>query len=74
MAVISAIKSCCATNPLYGEEVKQYLTRFGPVRTVHRWGPDCGRIDDQRTWREIAEVLDTVRCLQRMDKVAAAHA
>jgi ATP-dependent Lon protease len=30
LAIISAIKELLRTNPLYGEEVKQYLSRFGP--------------------------------------------
>ncbi|CAN0605891.1 unnamed protein product, partial [Ectocarpus sp. 12 AP-2014] len=30
LAIISAIKDLLRTNPLYGEEVKQYLSRFGP--------------------------------------------
>ena len=58
-AIISAIKELLRTNPLYGEEVKQYLSRFGPDDSSPL---QIRRIHDQGLGRELQDVLDTVPC------------
>lgn len=67
MAVISAIKELLRTNPLYGEEVKQYLTRFGPEDSSPL--TDFGASMTSEPGAKLQEVLDTVPLLQRMEKV-----
>ncbi|MFL1467827.1 endopeptidase La [Marinobacter sp. HN1S83] len=67
LAIISAIKDLLRTNPLYGEEVKQYLSRFGPDDSSPL--ADFGASMTSAKGQELQEVLDTVPLLRRMEKV-----
>ena len=67
LAIISAIKDLLRTNPLYGEEVKQYLSRFGPEDSSPL--ADFGASMTSARGTELQDVLDTVPLLRRMEKV-----
>lgn len=67
LAIISAIKELLRTNPLYGEEVKQYLSRFGPDDSSPL--ADFGASMTSAPGRELQDVLDAVPLLHRMEKV-----
>ncbi|MBS3805417.1 MAG: endopeptidase La, partial [Oleiphilaceae bacterium] len=67
LAIISAIKDLLRSNPLYGEDVKQYLSRFGPEDSSPL--ADFGASMTSAKGRELQEVLDTVPLLRRMEKV-----
>jgi len=67
LAIISAIKELLRTNPLYGEEVKQYLSRFGPEDSSPL--ADFGASMTSAPGRELQDVLDTVPLLRRMERV-----
>ncbi|MBN7770691.1 endopeptidase La [Marinobacter daepoensis] len=67
LAIISAIKELLRTNPLYGEEVKQYLSRFGPDDSSPL--ADFGASMTSAPGPELQDVLDTVPLLRRMEKV-----
>ncbi len=67
LAIIAAIKELLRTNPLYGEEVKQYLSRFGPDDSSPL--ADFGASMTSAPGKELQEVLDTVPLLHRMEKV-----
>ncbi|MEP1002770.1 LON peptidase substrate-binding domain-containing protein, partial [Marinobacter sp.] len=67
LAIISSIKELLRTNPLYGEEVKQYLSRFGPDDSSPL--ADFGASMTSAPGQELQEVLDTVPLLRRMEKV-----
>ncbi len=67
LAIISAIKELLRSNPLYGEEVKQYLSRFGPDDSSPL--ADFGASMTSAPGRELQEVLNTVPLLRRMEKV-----
>ncbi|WP_152205255.1 endopeptidase La [Marinobacter changyiensis] len=67
LAIISAIKDLLRTNPLYGEEVKQYLSRFGPEDSSPL--ADFGASMTSARGTELQEVLNTVPLLRRMEKV-----
>lgn len=67
LAIISAIKELLRTNPLYGEEVKQYLSRFGPDDSSPL--ADFGASMTSAPGGELQDVLDTVPLLRRMEKV-----
>mgnify|MGYP006394977419 CR=1 FL=1 len=67
LAIISAIKELLRTNPLYGEEVKQYLSRFGPDDSSPL--ADFGASMTTAAGPELQTVLDTVPLLRRMEKV-----
>ncbi|KEF30572.1 ATP-dependent protease La Type I [Marinobacter nitratireducens] len=67
LAIISAIKELLRTNPLYGEEVKQYLSRFGPDDSSPL--ADFGASMTSAPGAELQDVLDTVPLLRRMEKV-----
>jgi ATP-dependent Lon protease len=67
LAIISAIKELLRTNPLYGEEVKQYLSRFGPDDSSPL--ADFGASMTSAPGHELQDVLDTVPLLRRMEKV-----
>ncbi len=67
MAVISAIKELVPTNPLYGEELKQYLQRFSPNDP----GPlaDIGAALTTARGQDLQGVLDEVDLLPRLQRV-----
>ncbi|MDR9425348.1 MAG: endopeptidase La [Marinobacter sp.] len=67
LAIISTIKELLRSNPLYGEEVKQYLSRFGPEDSSPL--ADFGASMTSAPGRELQEVLNTVPLLRRMEKV-----
>jgi len=67
LAIITAIKDLLRTNPLYGEEVKQYLSRFGPDDSSPL--ADFGASMTSAPGRELQDVLDTVPLVRRMEKV-----
>ena len=67
LAIISAIKELLRTNPLYGEEVKQYLSRFGPDDSSPL--ADFGAAMTSAPGPELQDVLNTVPLLRRMEKV-----
>ncbi|MEA1080811.1 endopeptidase La [Marinobacter qingdaonensis] len=67
LAIISAIKELLRTNPLYGEEVKQYLSRFGPDDSSPL--ADFGASMTSAPGAELQDVLNTVPLLRRMEKV-----
>ncbi|MFC3609139.1 endopeptidase La [Stutzerimonas tarimensis] len=67
MALINAIKELLPLNPLYSEELKNYLNRFSP----HDPSPlaDFAAALTTAPGAELQEVLDTVPILKRMEKV-----
>jgi len=67
LAIISAIKDLLRTNPLYGEEVKQYLSRFGPDDSSPL--ADFGASMTTAPGDELQDVLNTIPLLRRMEKV-----
>src|SRR5690554_1269988 len=67
LAIIGAIKELLRTNPLYGEEVKQYLSRFGPEDSSPL--ADFGASMTSAPGHELQDVLNTVPLLRRMEKV-----
>ncbi|WP_203143137.1 endopeptidase La [Marinobacter mangrovi] len=67
LAIISAIKDLLRSNPLYGEEVKQYLSRFGPDDSSPL--ADFGASMTSAKGPELQDVLNTVPLLRRMEKV-----
>ncbi|WP_372982289.1 endopeptidase La [Marinobacter sediminum] len=67
LAIISTIKELLRTNPLYGEDVKQYLSRFGPDDSSPL--ADFGASMTSAPGKELQDVLDTVPLLRRMEKV-----
>ncbi|SFL81989.1 endopeptidase La [Marinobacter zhejiangensis] len=67
LAIITAIKELLRTNPLYGEEVKQYLSRFGPDDSSPL--ADFGASMTSAPGADLQDVLDTVPLVRRMEKV-----
>lgn len=67
LAIISTIKELLRSNPLYGEEVKQYLSRFGPEDSSPL--ADFGASMTSAQGPELQDVLNTVPLLRRMEKV-----
>ena len=67
LAIINAIKDLLRSNPLYGEEVKQYLSRFGPEDSSPL--ADFGAAMTSAPGPELQDVLNTVPLLRRMEKV-----
>lgn len=67
MALINAIKELLPLNPLYSEELKNYLNRF----TSNDPSPltDFAAALTTAPGKELQEVLDTVPILKRMEKV-----
>ncbi|MBB3104762.1 endopeptidase La [Azomonas macrocytogenes] len=67
MALINAIKELLPLNPLYSEELKNYLNRFSP----HDPSPlaDFAAALTTAPGLELQEVLDCVPILKRMEKV-----
>ncbi|MGN0926386.1 endopeptidase La [Ectopseudomonas mendocina] len=67
MALINAIKELLPLNPLYSEELKNYLNRFSPNDPSPL--TDFAAALTTAPGRELQEVLDTVPMLKRMEKV-----
>ncbi|MFC0711596.1 endopeptidase La [Azorhizophilus paspali] len=67
MALINAIKELLPLNPLYSEELKNYLNRFSPNEPSPL--TDFAAVLTTAPGAELQEVLDTVPVLKRMEKV-----
>ncbi|KPZ00973.1 ATP-dependent protease La, partial [Pseudomonas syringae pv. spinaceae] len=67
MALINAIKELLPLNPLYSEELKNYLNRFSPNDPSPL--TDFAAALTSATGVELQEVLDCVPMLRRMEKV-----
>ena len=67
MALINAIKELLPLNPLYSEELKNYLNRFSPNQPSPL--TDFAAALTTAAPKDLQEVLDTVPILQRMEKV-----
>lgn len=67
MALINAIKELLPLNPLYSEELKNYLNRFSPNEPSPL--TDFAAALTTAPGLELQEVLDTVPMLKRMEKV-----
>ncbi|MFA7822147.1 endopeptidase La [Aeromonas dhakensis] len=67
MALINAIKELLPLNPLYSEELKNYLNRFSPNEPSPL--TDFAAALTTASGQELQEVLDTVPMLKRMEKV-----
>ena len=67
MALINAIKELLPLNPLYSEELKNYLNRFSPNAPSPL--TDFAAALTTAPGPELQEVLDTVPVLKRMEKV-----
>ncbi len=67
MALINAIKELLPLNPLYSEELKNYLNRFSPNDPSPL--TDFAAALTSAPGKELQEVLDTVPMLKRMEKV-----
>ena len=67
MALINAIKELLPLNPLYSEELKNYLNRFSPNDPSPL--TDFAAALTSATGGELQQVLDCVPMLKRMEKV-----
>ncbi|SDF75659.1 endopeptidase La [Pseudomonas seleniipraecipitans] len=67
MALINVIKELLPLNPLYNEELKNYLNRFSPNEPSPL--SDFAAALTTAPSKELQEVLDTVPILKRMEKV-----
>ncbi|MEL0168027.1 MAG: endopeptidase La [Pseudomonadaceae bacterium] len=67
MALINAIKELLPLNPLYSEELKNYLNRFSPNDPSPL--SDFAAALTSAKGGELQDVLDTVGVLRRMEKV-----
>lgn len=67
MAVIAELKELVPSNPLYGEELKQYLQRFSPNDP----GPlaDIAAVLTTAPGSELQAILDEIDLLPRMQRV-----
>lgn len=67
MAVINTIKELLPLNPLYVEELRMFLDRFGPEDPSHL--SDFAASLTTSTKDQLQEVLETLELLPRMEKV-----
>lgn len=67
LALISAIKELLPINPLYSEELKQYLNRFSPDQPSPL--ADFAAAITSAKPHELQDVLDTVPLIRRMELV-----
>ena len=67
MAVINTIKELLPLNPLYVEELRMFLDRFGPEDPSHL--ADFAASLTTSTKEQLQEVLEAVPLLPRMEKV-----
>ncbi|ABC28125.1 ATP-dependent protease La [Hahella chejuensis KCTC 2396] len=67
IALINTIKELLPLNPLYSEELKQYLSRFSPDEPSAL--TDFAAAITTAEGSALQEVLDTVPLLRRMEKV-----
>lgn len=67
MALINAIKELLPLNPLYSEELKNYLNRFSPNQPSPL--SDFAATLTSAKGSELQDILETVPVLRRMEKV-----
>jgi ATP-dependent Lon protease len=67
MAIINTIKELLPLNPLYVEELRMFLDRFGPDDPSHL--ADFAASLTTANKEELQEVLETPKVLPRMEKV-----
>ncbi|MFZ0790459.1 MAG: LON peptidase substrate-binding domain-containing protein, partial [Chromatiaceae bacterium] len=67
MAVINTIKELLPLNPLYVEELRMFLDRFGPEDPSHL--ADFAASLTTSTKEQLQEVLEAIPLLPRMEKV-----
>ena len=67
MAVINTIKELLPLNPLYVEELRMFLDRFGPDDPSHL--ADFAASLTTSTKEQLQEVLEAIPLLKRMEKV-----
>ncbi|MEH6388603.1 MULTISPECIES: endopeptidase La [Pseudomonas] len=67
MALINAIKELLPLNPLYSEELKNYLNRFSPNQPSPL--ADFAAALTSARAEELQDVLNTIPILRRMEKV-----
>lgn len=67
MAVIKAIKELLAINPLYSEELKQYLSRFSPNEPSQL--VDFAAAITTAKGDDLQAVMETLPLIRRMEKV-----
>ncbi len=67
MALINAIKELLPLNPLYSEELKNYLNRFSPREPSPL--ADFAAAITTAPGQELQEVLETISIQRRMEKV-----
>ncbi len=67
LAVVNTIKELLPLNPLYGEELKYFLERFGPDNPSHLADFAASLTTSKK--EELQEVLETVPIMKRLEKV-----
>lgn len=67
VAVIQSIREIIPLNPLYGEEVKSFVTRFSPNDASPL--ADFGASITTVPGREVQDILETTSLMERMKKV-----
>ncbi len=67
LAIINTIKELLPLNPLYGEELKVFLERFGPEDPSHL--TDFAASLTTSSAAELQEVLETIPIHKRVEKV-----
>ncbi|MEY3219921.1 MAG: hypothetical protein RIT27_1278 [Pseudomonadota bacterium] len=67
LAVVNTIRELLPLNPLYGEELKYFLERFGPDNPSHLADFAASLTTSKK--EELQEVLETVPILSRLEKV-----
>ncbi|GGD08475.1 endopeptidase La [Halopseudomonas salina] len=67
MALINAIKELLPLNPLYSEELKNYLNRFSPNQPSPL--SDFAATLTSAKGSELQDILETIPVLRRMEKV-----
>ncbi|MBU0481275.1 MAG: endopeptidase La [Proteobacteria bacterium] len=67
LAIINAIKELVKNNPLYGEELKQYMKHFNPNEPSPL--TDFAAQLTTTTGEKLQEILETIKILPRMKKV-----
>jgi ATP-dependent Lon protease len=66
LAVVNTIKELLPLNPLYGEELKYFLERFGPDNPSHLADFAASLTTSKK--EELQDVLETVPILNRLEK------
>ena len=67
VAIINTIKELLPLNPLYGEELKLFLSRFGPEEPSRL--ADFAASLTTSSKQELQDVLESVRIRERLNKV-----